>query len=59
MNRLFKAPVVTTATGGKSGGGAELTVLGEELIKTYRDLESATLSAGGKALQAMERLIPR
>lgn len=57
MNRLFKSPVVTTATGGKAGGGAALTALGEELIEAYRELESATLTAGGKALQTMERLV--
>jgi molybdate transport system regulatory protein len=57
MNRLFKSPVVTTATGGRDGGGAALTALGEELIEAYRELESATLTAGGKALQSMERMI--
>jgi molybdate transport system regulatory protein len=57
MNRLFKSPVVTTATGGKAGGGASLTALGKELIEAYRELENATLTAGGKALQSMERLV--
>lgn len=57
MNRLFKSPVVTTATGGKAGGGASLTALGEELIAAYRELENASITAGGKALQTMERLV--
>lgn len=57
MNRLFKSPVVTTATGGKSGGGASLTPLGEELVATYRQLEQATLTNGARWLQALERMV--
>ena len=59
MNRLFKSPVVKTATGGKAGGGAELTQIGEELIENYRELESIALSAGNKSLHSMERLMPK
>jgi molybdate transport system regulatory protein len=57
MNRLFKTPVVTTATGGKAGGGASLTPLGENLIAAYRELEHVTLTAGAKALQDMEKMV--
>jgi molybdate transport system regulatory protein len=39
MNRCFKEPLVTSVTGGKGGGGAELTPAGKKVIKLYRDME--------------------
>ena len=36
MNRHFREPVVETAKGGKDGGGAALTALGEEVLERYR-----------------------
>ena len=38
MNNLAPAPVVTTATGGRGGGGAKLTAEGRRLIATYRTI---------------------
>mgnify|MGYP003983634969 FL=1 len=39
MNRCFKKPLVESATGGKGGGGAKLTLLGKKVIAIYRDME--------------------
>ena len=39
MNRCFKEPLVTSVTGGKGGGGAELTATGKKVIRTYRKME--------------------
>ena len=39
LNRCFAEPVVRTAKGGPSGGGATLTLLGERLIHVYRAFE--------------------
>lgn len=39
MNSSFTQPLVTTATGGKRGGGAELTEFGREVLRRYRDME--------------------
>lgn len=39
LNTSFREPVVHTSIGGKAGGGATLTSLGEQLIETYRQLE--------------------
>jgi len=36
LNTCFIAPVVLTARGGRGGGGATLTLLGERLIHVYR-----------------------
>ena len=45
MNRCFKKPLVISATGGKGGGGAELTPLGEKVIAIYREMENKASKA--------------
>lgn len=40
MNRMFSEPVVLTATGGRQGGGAEVSAFGRRLVETYRTVES-------------------
>ncbi|WP_103069452.1 winged helix-turn-helix domain-containing protein [Aquimarina sediminis] len=35
MNKATKEPLVVTTTGGKGGGGANLTVYGEKVIQTF------------------------
>lgn len=42
MNRLFKEPLVSRSAGGKGGGGATLTPLGERTIELYRRMETKT-----------------
>jgi molybdate transport system regulatory protein len=59
MNRSFKTAVVTTATGGKRGGGAELSPAGEHIIKHYRDLEKAVQTAASPHLRALQQLVGR
>lgn len=39
LNKTWPTPLVRTATGGKSGGGAKLTEQGREVLRTYRDLQ--------------------
>src|SRR4051794_23296110 len=38
MNRLWPEPLVTTATGGKRGGGTHVTETGHRVLATYRDV---------------------
>lgn len=35
MNSCFIEPLVVTATGGRAGGGAQLTPMGEEVLRIY------------------------
>lgn len=35
MNQCFEQPLVETATGGRSGGGAQLTAAGEKMLSSY------------------------
>ncbi len=39
MNGSFKAPLVETLTGGARGGGAQVTALGHDVVKRYREME--------------------
>lgn len=40
MNHCFKEPLVISSTGGKGGGGAHLTPLGNQMILLYREMEA-------------------
>ena len=40
MNGCFKSPLVETLTGGARGGGAQVTVLGHDVVKRYREMEN-------------------
>src|SRR5262245_2253435 len=46
LNHSFREPVVRTSIGGKGGGGATLTALGETLIVVYRDVERDSTTQG-------------
>ncbi len=39
MNGCFKSPLIERKKGGKGGGGALLTPLGEEVVRLYREME--------------------
>ena len=39
MNASFKSPLVETLTGGAQGGGAQVTQLGHDVVRRYRQME--------------------
>src|SRR5689334_4503496 len=39
MNRRWPRPLLITATGGKRGGGTNLTDIGRDVLHAYRDLQ--------------------
>ncbi len=45
MNRCFRSPLVTLERGGASGGGAQLTPAGQEVLALYRTMEADALAA--------------
>ena len=56
MNQCFKEPLVVSITGGKGGGGAQLTDVGEKIIQLYREMEKKAedaIRAEGKSLQKL------
>lgn len=57
LNQGFGRPVVRTVTGGKGGGGAELTPLGAELLERYDALEQALNAEAVRELAAIQDLV--
>ena len=55
LNRAFASPIVERTTGGPRGGGATLTVFGEELLALYRHLQAAATTLAADDLAALER----
>jgi molybdate transport system regulatory protein len=62
MNASFPEPLVVTAVGGKSGGGATVTELGREVLARFRDMEaaaSAAIAADVKRFEGLMKAPPR
>lgn len=56
LNACFAGPLVEAAKGGKSGGGARLTAMGEEVLALYRRMEAGTARLIAGDLAALQRL---
>lgn len=56
LNKGFGRPVVTTAAGGKNGGGATLTALGQQLLERYDALEARIDETTGAEVAALLNL---
>ncbi|HVJ62521.1 MAG TPA: LysR family transcriptional regulator [Tahibacter sp.] len=59
LNTDFGAPVVETLTGGKGGGGAQLTPLGDEVLTRYRRIEAACADAIASDVAALRKRLVR
>jgi len=57
MNRCFASDLVVTATGGKGGGGAEVSDLGLEVVRRYRDMEAKAAKSVEAEAQAFAALL--
>jgi molybdate transport system regulatory protein len=57
LNHMFKEPLVETRGGGKDGGGADLTVLGQEIVALYRELEDKTKHSAAADIKTLEELL--
>ena len=56
LNQGFGRPLVETATGGKGGGGANLTLLGQQLLDGYAALEHRLNTESSAELDALRTL---
>lgn len=56
LNGYFRAPLVQAATGGRAGGGAQLTPLGEQVLAHYQAMVTATGKACAKDIAALQKL---
>jgi molybdate transport system regulatory protein len=59
LNRLFGKPVVERQIGGRNGGGAQLTALGEALILRFRAVERAATEVTAGDLAALQAEIDK
>jgi len=57
INASFARPLVSTATGGQKGGGAQLTDFGIEVLRRYRAIESKAAASVRKELGQLARLV--
>ena len=55
MNAEFRAPLVASAKGGASHGGAVLTRLGRDVLARYRRMEASAARAVAADLAALRR----
>lgn len=54
MNQLFGKPLVAAQTGGKRGGGAQLTPTGLSVVSRYRAIERAAAAAAEPHIAALQ-----
>ena len=54
MNRVFGKPLVAAQTGGRKGGGAQLTPVGLAVVSRFRAIERAAAAAAESQLAALQ-----
>ncbi len=54
LNRMFAGPLIETRGGGKNGGGARLTELGEEVVTLYRAAEAKAVMVASTEIARIE-----
>ena len=57
VQKTFDGPVVTAEVGGATGGGTELTELGNSLLKLYRRVESRAADATRTELDQLSAMV--
>ena len=53
LNAIFNKPLVDLQTGGRNGGGAALTALGEAVVAHYAAIETKSQKAAMRHLKAL------
>ena len=54
LNRMFAKPLVATHGGGRNGGGAVLTEMGEKVVSFYRDAERKVRKSASREIKGIE-----
>jgi len=57
INHALRDPAVKAEMGGRSGGGATVTPIGEQVVGLYRTIESHARSAAGGEFRAIGKLV--
>ena len=59
MNQGFKSPLVEATKGGKAGGGARLTQMGETVLGLYRRMERRSAARVAADIETLRKLLVR
>lgn len=57
LNGHFGKPMVETTKGGRTGGGARLTALGDEVLDAFREMEALADKSIAPALKRLRRKV--
>ncbi|MBP2301654.1 winged helix-turn-helix domain-containing protein [Azospirillum picis] len=57
MNTAFREPVIRTSVGGREGGGAGLTALGQEVVARYRQVQEEARRAAEPHLRWLDQAL--
>jgi molybdate transport system regulatory protein len=57
LNRQFREPLVRAQPGGPKGGGAALTPIGQQVLRSYREAERKMRDAAAAEIAALEALL--
>ena len=57
INQALAEPAVTAEMGGRSGGGASVTPVGEKIVDLYRKIETSARTAAGTEFRALGKLV--
>jgi molybdate transport system regulatory protein len=57
LNRVFVGPVVVSEAGGRRGGGAVLTALGQDILRRYRAMELRAAASVADDIRAFRALL--
>lgn len=55
LNGHFGKPLVVSVKGGRAGGGAQLTALGEEVLAAFREMERLSETAIAPVMKRLRR----
>jgi molybdate transport system regulatory protein len=59
LNSALRKPAVASVAGGRQGGGAVLTPMGERVIELYRSIEGIARSSAREEFRAVSKLVRR
>ena len=57
LNRRFRSPLVAAKRGGKAGGGAALTEMGQKVVALYRRMEEDSRAAIQEGFREFQTLL--
>lgn len=59
LNSSLTKPAVTTAPGGRAGGGTIVTDVGRRVVATYREIEAAAQASASSRIRSLKTLLAK